>query len=178
MTGSVLRVLIRPAQVDDIVGMADIHYAAVHQLAAGFYPREVLDSWSRLPDERRYQQLRTAIDSSEEILVVAKAGEELAGWGAVVPGVGDLRAVYIGPDFARRGIGSRLLSALERLAVDAGSIELKLEASINAVAFYRARGYETVGPGTHQLPDGREMACVRMKRSLLGFGQASRDESF
>jgi ribosomal protein S18 acetylase RimI-like enzyme len=41
-----------------------------------------------------------------------------------------------------------------------------MDASINAEAFYRRAGYEILERGVHRLRSGREMACLKMKKTL------------
>jgi len=157
---------IRPAVVADATAIIDVHFAAVHQTAASFYPRAVLDSWSREPDEGRYEQIRRATANGEELLVVAEDASGIVGFGSIMPTLQELRAVYVHPRAGRRGIGSRILIQLEQLAVDRGVFQLQLDASVNAEAFYRRAGYEIVERGVHRLSSGHEMACFKMKKSL------------
>jgi len=143
-----------------------VHFAAVHETAASFYQPEVLDSWSKQPDEARYQYVRAAIASDEEIILVAQDASGVVGFGSIVPSLRELRAVYVHPKVGRRGIGSQILAQLERLALDRGLLELQMNASTNAEAFYNHAGYESVERGAHRLRNGREMACIRMKKEL------------
>jgi putative acetyltransferase len=159
---------IRPATTADAEAIVDLHFAAVHQTAAAFYPSEVLDRWSRQPDEQRYQRIREAVEKGEELLVVAEDALGVVGFGSIVPGLQELRAVYVHPTVGRTGIGSRILVSLERLAMDRGVSQLQMAASINAEAFYRRAGYEVVERGVHQLGGGHAMACVRMRKCLTG----------
>lgn len=60
---------------------------------------------------------------------------------------GALRRMRVDPDHFRRGFGSRVLSALERAAGDAGLGTLVLDTTSTqtaAVAFYEHHGYERV----------------------------------
>ncbi len=41
-----------------------------------------------------------------------------------------------------------------------------MDASLNAEAFYRRHGYETLGPAEHVLDSGVRMACIRMCKAL------------
>lgn len=160
-----LNVEIRPATAADAEAIIDLHFAAVHETAAACYPREVLDSWSRPPDERRYQQIRQAVARGEELIVVAQDASEVVGFGSIVPGLQELHAVYVHPKVGRRGIGSRILIELEHLAVDRGVTRLEMDASVNAEAFYQRAGYETVERSVFRL-GGVEMASVKMKKEL------------
>jgi putative acetyltransferase len=160
------RPILRSAGPSDVVAIADLHFAAVHQTAATAYSPDVLESWSRRPDESRYQEVRAAIAGGDELFLVAEIASEVVAFGSVVPRLRELRAVYVHPTVGRRGIGSQILAALERLALAAGMVDLQMDASVNAEAFYRRAGYEVVKRGTHRLSTGHEMACVRMAKGL------------
>jgi putative acetyltransferase len=158
---------IRPAIVADAIAIIDLHFAAVHQTARSFYPPEVLDGWSTQPDEARYDQIRRSVEKGEELFVVAEDASGVIGFGSIVPTLQELRAVYVHPRAGRRGVGSAILTCLEQLAIDRGVLQLQLDASINAEVFYRRAGYEILERGVHPLRSGREMACVKMKKSLI-----------
>ena len=161
-----LDVNIRPAIVADAIAIIDLHFAAVHHSAGSFYPPEVLNSWSTQPDETRYDHIRRALEKGEELFVVAEDASGVIGFGSIVPLLQELRAVYVHPRAGRRGVGSAILRRLEQLALDRGVLQLQMDASINAEAFYRRAGYEILERGVHRLSSGREMACLKMKKSL------------
>ncbi|HUQ18912.1 MAG TPA: GNAT family N-acetyltransferase [Gemmatimonadaceae bacterium] len=68
----------------------------------------------------------------------------------------DLR---VAPSFRRRGVGSALVSAAERWALDRGASELKVETqntNVDACRFYDARGFRlgSVNPAAYpEIPD-------------------------
>ncbi len=161
-----LDVNIRPAIVADAIAIIDLHFTAVHQSASSFYPAEVLNTWSTQPDETRYDHIRRALEKGEELFVVAEDASGVIGFGSIVPLLQELRAVYVHPRAGRRGVGSAILRCLEQLALDRGVLQLQMDASINAEAFYRRAGYEILERGVHRLRSGREMACLKMKKSL------------
>jgi putative acetyltransferase len=75
-------------------------------------------------------------------------------------------AVYVRGKAARFGIGSALLRSAEASAVGAGATGIHIDASLAAVEFYKANGFEEVGRGEHRLWSGRAMACVFMRKNL------------
>jgi putative acetyltransferase len=75
-------------------------------------------------------------------------------------------AVYVRGHAARSGIGSALCRTAEAAAMAAGATTIDIEASLAAVEFYKANGFEEVGRGEHRLPSGRSMACVFMRKKL------------
>ena len=75
------------------------------------------------------------------------------------------KAVYVAPGWTGRGVGSALLAAVEGHAAAADVVELHLESSLNAVAFYLARGYGRVRDSIHRMGDV-EIPCVTMHKRL------------
>jgi GNAT superfamily N-acetyltransferase len=52
-----------------------------------------------------------------------------------------IRAFFVHPDWARRGVGSRILEVCEAAAGAAGFRRLEMGATLTGVPLYRARGY-------------------------------------
>lgn len=81
-------------------------------------------------------------------------------------------AVYVRGKAARLGIGSALFRTAEAAAITAGATSIHVDASLAAVEFYKANGFEEVGRGEHRLWSGRPMACVFMRKNLAGTGRS------
>lgn len=75
-------------------------------------------------------------------------------------------AIYVRGNAAGQGIGSALFRVAEDSAKRAGATSLSISASLAAVVFYRARGFEEVGRGEHRLQSGKPMPCVFMRKVL------------
>src|SRR4029079_12736824 len=82
-----------------------------------------------------------------EIRLMAEIDGEPVGIGVLVVSKSELRACYVAPSSARRGVGSALVAELERIARHHGSAYLQLESSITAEPFYLALGYMVVERG-------------------------------
>lgn len=61
-----------------------------------------------------------------------------------------------------------LVWAIERLARERGLTFLELESSVTAEPFYAALDYQVRERGEHALKSGQRMACVVMRKKLLG----------
>jgi putative acetyltransferase len=162
-----LSVRIETGKPDDAAAMVNVHFAAVHQTAASFYPQAIINTWSRPISDERAERIQRAIESSEELFLVAKYAGSIVGFGSVVPKNNELRGLYVHPDYGRRGIGALLLSALELMAVEQGASYLHMDASVNAESLYIKQGYQVIERGTHRLSSGQEMSCVKMQKMLL-----------
>jgi N-acetylglutamate synthase-like GNAT family acetyltransferase len=73
-----------------------------------------------------------------------------------------IRAFFIHPDWARRGIGSMILEACEAAARAAGFTRLEMGATLTGVPFYQARGYVVLERLEVPLENGKSMPIVRM----------------
>lgn len=77
-----------------------------------------------------------------------------------------IRAFFVGPDAARRGVGAALLAACEDAALAAGFAEAALMATLPGVPFYAARGYVATDATTVDA-GGVPLRFVAMNKRLL-----------
>jgi len=75
-----------------------------------------------------------------------------------------IRAFFVHPAWARRGIGSMILEACETAARSAGFTRLEMGATLSGVPFYRVKGYEVLENLDVPLGDGESMTVVRMAK--------------
>jgi GNAT superfamily N-acetyltransferase len=75
-----------------------------------------------------------------------------------------IRAFFVHPDWARRGVGSRILGACEQAAIAAGFQRFELGATLAGERLYRARGYSAVDQIDVPLPNGASMRVIRMTK--------------
>ena len=77
-----------------------------------------------------------------------------------------VRAFYVDPGCARRGVGRLLLRASEQAAIAAGFAWAELTSTLPAVPFYAAHGYALVGGYDLALPSGNVLELCRMTKRL------------
>ncbi len=78
-----------------------------------------------------------------------------------------IRAFFVHPAWARRGLGSRLLETCERAAAADGFSALELAATLPGVPLYSVRGFTAAEHLDVPLPNGLSLPVVRMSKSLL-----------
>jgi len=76
-----------------------------------------------------------------------------------------IRAFFVHPDWARRGIGTLMLEACEQAASAAGFRRFEMGATLTGVPLYRARGYREVETTGVPLKNGETLPIVRMEKA-------------
>lgn len=77
-----------------------------------------------------------------------------------------IRAFFVHPDWARRGIGTMILNACEAAVRDAGFRRCEMGATLTGVPFYRAKGYIELEHLEVPLAAGESLPIVRMAKSF------------
>jgi GNAT superfamily N-acetyltransferase len=79
-----------------------------------------------------------------------------------------IRAFFVHPRWARRGIGGMILAACEAAAGAAGFRRLEMGATLTGVPFYRAKGYVELEAVEAPLGNGLTLPIVRMGKTSGG----------
>jgi GNAT superfamily N-acetyltransferase len=77
-----------------------------------------------------------------------------------------VRAFYVHPNWARRGIGRQVLQRCEDAARSAGFTKLELVATLPGEPLYGAMGYSVIEPTVLPMSKGRSLAAYRMGKVL------------
>jgi GNAT superfamily N-acetyltransferase len=70
------------------------------------------------------------------------------------------------PDFARRGVGTRILDACEQAAASEGFSRFELGATLTGERLYKARGYEETERIEVPLNNGARLPIIRMMKTV------------
>jgi GNAT superfamily N-acetyltransferase len=73
-----------------------------------------------------------------------------------------VRAIFVHPDFARRGLGSLILATVEDAAHQAGFTRFEMGSTLTGVPLYRIKGYVEVERIAVPLSNGENLPVVRM----------------
>jgi len=77
-----------------------------------------------------------------------------------------IRAFFVHPQWARQGIGRRVLGVCEEAARTAGFKRLELVATLPGEPLYSALGYVVLGRIALAMPGGESLPALRMGKSL------------
>ena len=127
---------LRPFLPADARALAGLFRASVEELTAEDYSEEQRAAWIAAADDEAAFAARLAAG----LTLVALIDGKIAGFAALRDNL-LFDMLYVRPDLARRGVGSALADAIEKLAAGRGAKLLTVEASDSARDFFAARGY-------------------------------------
>ncbi|MGA7157511.1 MAG: GNAT family N-acetyltransferase [Acidobacteriaceae bacterium] len=77
-----------------------------------------------------------------------------------------IRAIFVHPGWARRGLGSLMLEYCERQAQAAGFTRLEMGSTLTGAPLYRLRGYKDDERIAIPLPNGEALPVIRMSKNI------------
>lgn len=77
-----------------------------------------------------------------------------------------VRAIFVHPEFARRGVGSLILATVEDAARAAGFMQFEMGSTLTGVPLYRLKGYVETERIAVPLKNGEALPVVRMVKDL------------
>ncbi|MGH9801271.1 MAG: GNAT family N-acetyltransferase [Blastocatellia bacterium] len=179
-----MQIQLRLATTEDIPALDQLMRRSVRGLSAGYYTERQIEvslvhvfgidtqiiadgtyfvaeavesphSESRLAGCGGWSKRRTLYGGDQ-----TKLGEDSLLDPAIEPA--RIRAFFVDPDFARRGIGRQIIEACESAARAAGFTHLELGATLPGVALYAALGYQPIERVEHPMPEGEVLPLVIM----------------
>jgi GNAT superfamily N-acetyltransferase len=175
-------ITIRPAKMSEVTALEALIAASVRGLSVGFYSPAQIESAlihvfgvdTQLIADGTYfaaeldgQIVGCGGWSKRKTLFggdQAKAGEDNLLDPTTEPA--RIRAFFIHPDFARRGIGKQIIEACEQAAAAAGFRRLEMAATLPGEPMYAAVGYQAIERFDLPFPDGVTLPLVRMGKDL------------
>lgn len=153
---------IRKASQADKENISKLHAASIRKLCCNHYSPTQLKSWTNVLTPNVYDQ---ALE--EKIFLVAcTPQQDLLGMGILDIDHAEISAIYIHPDHVGRGVGSKLLNELEKIARDKENLKITVHSTLNAKGFYKINGYLEQEITFHNLPNGARLDCVLMFKNL------------
>ena len=145
---------LRTVTIDDWPLWREVRLAALAEAPHAFKSR--LADWHRGGEER----WRSRLEMSDSFNVIALLDGRAVGMAAGVPvdsGISELRSVWVGPGARGRGVGDRLIAAVETWARRSDARRLTLAVILSneaAIALYRRNGFVVTGQPGSLLADG------------------------
>jgi GNAT superfamily N-acetyltransferase len=77
-----------------------------------------------------------------------------------------IRAVFVHPDWARRGIATMIMKACQEAAAEAGFMRLSLVATLTGEGFFQTHGFAPTNRYSIPLPKGQMLPVVAMDKPI------------
>jgi GNAT superfamily N-acetyltransferase len=145
-----MEIVIRLAAAADAEAVHNIVLQALRETNARDYPPSVIDRLVTLPD-------KVASHLTIWCAFVALVDGQVVGTGSLNGQT--VSAVYVHPDYQGRGIGTKLMDAVENAATAQSQGALSVQSSVTAKPFYTRRGFRVVQEGAF----GEEPTIVMSK---------------
>ena len=147
---------IREAKVDDAEEIKELHDRSALISCRNDYTTEQLDEWVKYSSVEKYRK-RLEIHRT----FVGEIEGKIVGFVRWNPGTNELCSIFVDPDHARQGIATKLMEMAYEDVASRGVDKLWLIASLTAVPFYKAEGWQYM----EQTMRGT-MECVRMEKEI------------
>ena len=165
---SPVEISIRQAHTCDRDRISQLHSESIRQLCTADYTPTQIQAL--LKDKKVY-----GTKSWGDVVLVAEYGEKIVGFSAFMRGT--VSAMYVHPEWTRQGIGKRLLQAVEREAIFRRWQWLFVKASVTAVPFYQACGYQILHSTQMRVARREWVPCVDMQKQLVAMASQKRSPS-
>ncbi len=152
---------LRRAVITDAERICRMHKASINNLCRSHYTRAQIEAWAGPKRAEHYELLIRDL-----IVFVMEEGDDIVAFAALDSPTAEIRALYVVPEVVGRGVGARMLDALEGEARRLTIPKLNVSATLNSVGFYERRGYLSKGVAENVLPQGVSLPCVRMEKTL------------
>ena len=151
---------LRPYLAADTPILAAIFAAAIEQLTGDDYSEAQQEAWASAADDEATFGARLA----GELTLIATLQNSPVGF-AALKGADHIDMLYVHPSVAGQGVASMLCDALEKLAFGRGATKLTVDASDNALEFFKKRGYVAQQRNTVTV-QGEWLANTTMQKTL------------
>lgn len=165
MAQSQPKAALRPFLPADTPMLAAIFVAAIQELTGDDYSEAQQEAWVAVADDAVAFGKKLA----GELTLIATVQNSPVGFAALKDN-NHVDMLYVHPSVAGQGVGAMLCDALEKLAAARGTKSLFVDASDNALEFFRKRGYVAQRRNSVTI-NGEWLANTTMEKPLAN-GQA------
>jgi putative acetyltransferase len=157
---------LRPYLPADTPMLAAIFVASIQELTGDDYSEAQREAWAAVAEDEQQFGKKLA----GELTLIATLQNSPVGF-ASLKGNDHIDMLYVHPSVAGQGVGAMLCDALEKLAGARGAKNLMVDASDNALEFFRKRGYVAQERNSVTV-NGEWLANTTMQKTLASGGQA------
>ena len=161
MGQSVPKPALRPYLASDAPMLAQIFVAAIQELTGDDYNEAQQQAWATAAEDEDAFGKKLG----GELTLIATLQNSPIGF-ASLKGADYIEMLYVHPSVVGQGVGAMLIDALEKLAGGRGAKVLSVDASDNAIDFFKKHGY--VAKQRNSVPrHGEWLANTTMQKQIV-----------
>jgi putative acetyltransferase len=145
----------KPSDAESIVRM---HSFTIRKVNSKDYPREQIRVWIKQLNVRK---LRSPKNNKKSFVAIEKS--KVVGFGVL--NKQEITGLYVHPHYHGKGIGTKLLFAMEKYVRQHGARSLKCKSTITAKTFYVRHGFKTIMRTVYPI-DNHRLTVFLMRKSL------------
>jgi putative acetyltransferase len=151
---------LRPFIPADVVALRELFAQSIEELTQEEYDEDQRVAWASMAEDAQAFAKRLGA----MVTLVVQIEGEYVGFGSLRDNT-VLEMLYTHPYHVRKGVGTAIADALERIAAARGASEITVEASETAEPFFKGRGY--VGTRRNAIPVADQwLTSTTMKKQL------------
>ena len=154
--------IFRPGEPGDSAGLLAVHRESILRLGIQAYSRRETESWAAKLTAEGY--VRAMIEGGEHFFVAVHPREGVVAFCSYKGA--EVMALYVHPNWVRRGIARRLLRLAEVAIAAAGHGEIKIIATLVGRPFYEGQGYAVVDNHDWQTRGGLVIEALAMHKAV------------
>lgn len=152
-----MNVYIRQSKPEDLESISQLQADSLRTLS--LYSSNQIESLIRSQKIPKFQ--------SYETIFVAEYDNKIVGFAYFLIFLEfRVNGIFVHPNFMRRGIGTKLLNAIEEVAIERKCRVINVMASLSSVDFYKANGYEVIRKSGFHSEFSTWIECVNLEKRL------------
>lgn len=157
---------IRLAKIEENEKIIQLQTDSIEKLASQDYTSLQIESLVKTQALLRFK---------DEIIFVAVLVEKIVGFASIHIHKPEIYGLFVSPEFARQGIGTKLLETIEKIAIQKKHKFIYVNSSLTAKVFYRKRGYKKMWESGFYSEREIWINCVLMKKRLMPYTKVERE---
>ena len=146
----------------DAESVRELIHSTIEACYMGAYPARAVEYFLRYHSESEI--LSRAVAGTT---IVAEAGGQIVATGTLKGH--HILGVFVGREFQGRGLGRRIMEALEKRARAEGIAEITLDVSLPSRAFYERMGYQGFEPAVVDVGEGQRLEYWKASKRVDPF---------
>ena len=155
-----MEITFKTATIDDCEALCEIHISSIRELCREHHSDAEIEVWTKGRTPERYKS-----HIINQNVFIAQHKNTAVGFSTFNIKTGEIIQLYVHPEYAGKGVGSRILVNILNIAEKADLNEIHCNSSLNAEKFYLKAGFKAEEKCINFI-NGGEVTCVPMRKSL------------